>query len=149
MTGRPDVAVLAEVLDLYARQAQAIDTGDAEGWAATFADDGVFDSPSYPLPAAGQAELARFARDVAADAATHGHALQHWVSAVALEALHDGDLAGRAYLSLVAVAPGEPPRPLRNVWLSDRLTRTSAGWRFRRRDVSLTPPSTLPVPAAR
>lgn len=53
--------VLPQVLQLYGRQAFAIDSGNGPEWAATFTEDGVFASPSYPAPVRGRAELTEFA----------------------------------------------------------------------------------------
>ena len=141
MSQVPTPAVTQEIAALYSRQSWAIDSGDAEAWADTFTEDGTFSSPSYPEAATGREQLIRYGRGVTADAEARGHHLQHWVSGLSLTGATQDEVTGRAYLSLVAVVPGEPPRALRNVWLTDRLVRTKGGWRFARRDVSLIPTS--------
>jgi uncharacterized protein (TIGR02246 family) len=49
-----------EIAELHARYNRAVDTGDAEGWAACFTPDGIFDARSRY--AKGIAELVAFAR---------------------------------------------------------------------------------------
>jgi SnoaL-like domain len=125
--------------ELYARQSHAIDAGDGHGWAATFTDDGVFASPSYPAAVQGTPALVSFVDDLSIDSKAMGHSLQHWIGNLRLSPTGPEDVEAVAYLSLVAVTPGQPPVPLRNVWLTDRLVRSDAGWRLSRRDVATTP----------
>jgi hypothetical protein len=121
------------ILDLYARQSHLIDGGDADGWAATFTADGVFESPTYRLTAVGHAELARFAADSNGAALARGVQLRHWIGQVVIDPA-DGGADVLAYLVIVATSC-EGSRIDRSVRIVDVLTRTAHGWRVASRKV--------------
>jgi len=137
----PNIEDTLAIHDLYARQQHAIDSGDAVGWAETFTADGSFRSPSYAAPAVGREALATFATDVADSASAAGHSLQHWIGNLTLSE-RDDCVSASAYLTLIAITPGEAPRLVRSVWVTDLLVRTDAGWRFRSRTVANQPAPT-------
>ncbi|HEX5586010.1 MAG TPA: nuclear transport factor 2 family protein, partial [Acidimicrobiia bacterium] len=103
-----------EILQLLYRYNHTIDAGDAEGWADTWTDDGVFDAGGSVLR--GRAELVGFASGVSG------------VRHVVMNPLVDvtGDRARvRAYLMLlVGGAIG-----MIGVY-DDEVVRTPSGWRF-------------------
>lgn len=70
---------------LYGRQAHRIDSGDAQGWAATFTPAGVFSSPTYPTPVVGTSALVAFAERFTADALAAGEVRRHVVSTLAVD----------------------------------------------------------------
>jgi ketosteroid isomerase-like protein len=121
------------ILDLYARQSHLIDGGDADGWAATFTADGVFESPTYRLTAVGHAELAGFAADSNGAALARGVQLRHWIGQVVIDPA-DGGADVLAYLVIVATSR-EGSRIDRSVRVVDVLARTADGWRVASRKV--------------
>jgi ketosteroid isomerase-like protein len=119
--------------DLYARQSHLIDGGDADGWAATFTADGVFESPTYRLTATGRAELAKFAADSNGAATARGVQLRHWIGQLVIDPTDTG--AGvLAYLVIVATS-AEGSRIDRSLRVVDVLARTAGGWRVASRKV--------------
>jgi ketosteroid isomerase-like protein len=106
-----------EILQLMYRYNQAIDSGDADGWAATFTPDGVFDVAGQVR--SGRDELAAFAASV--------HGLRHTMANPVIDVT--GDVASvRAYF-IVFQGAGV----LGTGTYSDEVVRTPAGWRFAKR----------------
>ncbi|MDT9592936.1 nuclear transport factor 2 family protein [Nocardioides zeae] len=131
-----DDAVAWQIHRAYARQSHLIDGGDAVGWAATFTADGIFDSPSYARPVTGTAALTAFAEEYAAAGRAERVVSRHVVSDVDVVSIDDaGTVTARAYLQIVATAPGEPSRLQRLTVLADRWTREGDAWRLQRREV--------------
>lgn len=114
-----------EILQLLYRYNHAIDSGDAEGWADTFTEDGLFEGP-VPGGLRGRAQLVEFASGVSG--------IRHMVLNPLVDV--DGDTAGvRAYILVLAggqvVTVGT---------YDDTVVRTPAGWRFSRRLFTPDPP---------
>ena len=115
-----------DILDLLARYNYAIDDGDAETWAACFTEDGEFVSPADQLK--GAAELTQFA-------SRPSRGTLHYTTNEIITG--DGDEAAmRCYLELVN-ASGAKPEILFCGRYEDELAKTPAGWRFKKRTVSL------------
>lgn len=123
------------IAQLYAHQSQAIDTGDGRAWAACFAKDGVFDSPTYPAPVQGQAALAAFADAFAVAAERDGVVRRHWTGTPALAPQGRDRVASRCYALVLSTAGTEPPRIERAVVFEDQLVRERGRWVMARRDV--------------
>lgn len=120
---------------LYARQSRLIDSGDAPGWAATFTDDGVFASPSYPEPATGTAQLVAFAERFAAGNAA-GAVSRHVITNVdVLPGTDDDHLVVHAYLQIVTTPRGEFSRLVRLTTITDQWVRLRGAWRVAHRRV--------------
>ena len=124
-----------EILDLLARYSRAIDRGDAEGWAATFTEDGFFEALGTPSGgvARGPAELRDFImrRDPA------GRPVRHWAGNVVIEG--DGDSATlRAYGQIIHV--GEEGRVEVTGIYHDTLLRVGGEWKFSQRRFRADPP---------
>ena len=81
----------AEIVQLYATYNLALDGGDAQGWADTFVEDGVFANNT------GRAALIAFAEGFTEQQA--GHA-RHWNTNIHLTKTADG-AAGTCYLMLM------------------------------------------------
>ncbi len=122
-----------EVHELYARQAHAIDSGDAAGWAGTYVADGVFASPTFQLVATGTAALEEFARTSYGRARDRGDQLRHHLDTVVMTG-DTGSLIVDAYLVILATS-AEGSRIDRSLTVQDTLTRTADGWRMRSRTV--------------
>jgi hypothetical protein len=105
-----------DIQQLYARYNLAIDTGDGEGWAATFTPDGVFNNTNK-----GHDALVQFIKDWRDK--RDGANRRHLNSNMALTPTADG-ANGAIYLLLLNVGV---------------LVRTPQGWRFKSRIVHADP----------
>lgn len=115
-----------DIQQLYARYNLAIDTGDAEGWAATFISDGVFNNTNK-----GHAALVQFIKDWREK--RDGANRRHLNSNLVLTPTADGANAS-IYLLLLNV--GVRPSVIASTGIyEDALVRTPQGWRFKSRIV--------------
>ena len=113
-----------EILQLLYRYNHAVDAGDAEGWADTFAEDGVFDAMGQVLT--GRDALVGFASSV--------QGMRHVILNPLVEIA--GDTAHvRAYLVLLTGGSIAMTGAY-----EDDLVRTPGGWRFAKRVFSADPP---------
>ncbi len=113
------------ILDLAARYNFAIDEVDAEGWAATFTPDGVFDG--------GRGEVAGTEALVAFVHAFQEHmaGTEHWTNNHVIDG--DGEQAThRCYLNLIR---GESGESIIRAKYSDTLVKVDGQWKFSRRVV--------------
>jgi hypothetical protein len=128
----------AEIQQLYAKYNHAIDSGEAEEWAATFTPNGVFNERFT-----GREALIGFVNNWKAS----GLVRRHWNSNLLLT----GDsrrARGSVYLMLMNVGV-KPAAVLATGMYVDELVKTDAGWRFERRVVKVDAPATKPdAPAA-
>lgn len=120
--------------ELYARQSHAVDEGDGDRWAATFTDDGVFESPTYRLMARGPIELADFARRSTLEAREAGRQFRHLVTAILLTPADADTVSAQAYLTIIATDIAGTTID-RSLVLHDVFRRTDAGWRCASRTV--------------
>lgn len=107
-----------EITELLARYNHAIDSGDAEAWAATFTEDGVFAPPGATTE--GRAELLAYAKR------RYEPRKRHWTNNLVIDV--DGDEATmRCYLHVMLV--GEPGlETMVTGRYSDRLRRVDGAW---------------------
>lgn len=127
---------LAEIHHLYHLQSHLIDGGYAAEWAATFTTEATFDSPSYPAPVTGTAELAAFAARFAEACAAEDVVRRHVISNVAVtDDDGDGTMWVEAYLQIVATPRGAAPRTERFTTLTDRVVHDGTTWRIAARTV--------------
>lgn len=119
------------IQQLYARYNHAIDSGNGEGWAAAFTEDGVFSSATGTFT--GGEQLSQFASGFASRIKA-----RHWTNNLVLEG--DGKKAtGSCYLVLFRLAPGEQPPAgvLTTAIYNDELAKGPDGkWRFTKRTVT-------------
>ncbi len=116
-----------EIQQLYARYNNAIDSGDAEGWAATFTPDGVFNSMS------GHDALVGFVN--AWREKMGGATRKHWNNN--LQVSGDSKSAtATVYLMLVDFST-KPPSILATGVYNDTLVKTKDGWRFTKRTTKM------------
>lgn len=137
-----------ELLNLYSRSTRLREPGDEEAWADLYVEDGACILPeirqfdSEPMVLRGREALRTFASNV-----IHGvyHAQmglgpeakkRFVISNVVLEA--DGPRAARgsAYLLLVILGEGGPPRTLGFATYDDLFVKTPQGWRIKQRTLS-------------
>jgi hypothetical protein len=124
-----------EIQQLYANYNIAIDSGDAEGWAAKFTPDGVFNTFVGHDALVGFIKLWR--------EKLHGASLKHWNNN--LQITGDGKEAnGFVYLMLVDVTT-KPASMVSTHTYTDNLIKTKDGWRFTKR---ITKPDVPPAAAA-
>jgi uncharacterized protein (TIGR02246 family) len=107
----------AVIRQLLAQYCHAMDSGDSEGWAATFTEDGIFDLGGTVI--SGHESLAKFAASVPRGS-------RHVVTNELIDV--DGDEARvRAYLFLFS---GSPATASTTGSYDDSLRRGPDGWRF-------------------
>ena len=115
----------AEIHQLYARYVQAIDFGDAIGWADAFTPNG-----SFGDSVAGRDALIAFAEGYHED---NGSEPRHWYSALVITPTADG-AEGRCY----ALTFNSRTRSI--MWTGtykDVLVKTTDGWRFSSRQLTI------------
>jgi 3-phenylpropionate/cinnamic acid dioxygenase small subunit len=120
--------------ELLARYNEATDDDDFDGWAACFADGGVFQGAfeRFELPT----ELPRYVEH--ASKLTEGWPnLRHYVTNVRIAL--DGDRATcRSFLLMTSTAPGAAPANVMAGTYDDELVRDAGGdWRFASRTVTM------------
>ena len=124
-----------EIQQLYANYNTAIDSGDAEAWAATFTPDGVFNT------FAGHDALVGFVKMWREKLS--GATRKHWNNNLSITG--DGKQAsGHVYLMLVDVG-SKPASIITTATYTDSLVKTKDGWRFAKRT---TKADSVPTPAA-
>lgn len=115
-----------EIQQLYATYNWAIDTGDAEAYANTFTEDGVFNNLK------GREQLAGFIDRWLTS--MNGASRKHWNSNLHIEG--DGKTArGKVYLLLLDTS-AQPAAIVASANYSDELKKTDEGWRFTKRSTS-------------
>jgi hypothetical protein len=112
-----------EIQQLYAQYNNAIDSGDAEGWAATFTPDGVFNT------FVGHDALVGFVKTWREKLG--GATRKHWNNNLQLSG-NSKEAHGSVYLMLVDFGT-KPPSILTTASYTDRLIKTKDGWRFTKR----------------
>jgi hypothetical protein len=112
-----------EIQQLYTHYNMAIDSGDAEGYAATFVPDGTFNTFK------GHDALVGFIHDW--HDKRGGANRRHWNTNLAITPTAEG-ANGAVYLLLVDVGV-RPPALGAAAKYEDQLVKTSQGWRFKKR----------------
>lgn len=112
-----------EIQQLYARYNNAIDSGDAEGYAATFIPEGVFNTFN------GHDALVGFIHRWRESMG--GENRRHWNTNLTITPTPEG-AAGSVYLLLVDVGV-RPPAIQAAAKYEDQLVKTPDGWRFKKR----------------
>ena len=128
-----------EIQQLYARYNIAIDSGDAEGWAATFTPDGVFNT------SVGHDALVNFVNTWRAK--LNGATRKHWNNNLQITG-NGNEASGYVYLMLVDIST-KPASILTTATYTDSLVKTKDGWRFTKRTTKGdTAPAAPSAPAA-
>ena len=120
---------MAEIQNLYARYNLMLDSGDAEGWADTFVEDGRFGNSQ------GRAALIEFAENFHES----NPQSRHWNTNLHVTATSEG-AEGTTYLMLYN-AGVRPPSVIASGIYEDVLVRTPQGWRFQSRVVQIDRPA--------
>lgn len=127
-----------EIEQLYATYNHAIDSGDAEAWAATFTPDGSFNTRFT-----GKEGLVGFIKLWREK--MNGANRRHWNSNLRITPSADG-ANGTVMLMLLDVST-KPPSIASTGMYTDVLVKTPNGWRFKSRVVKGDAPPTAPAPA--
>jgi len=112
-----------EIQQLYAQYNNAIDSGDAEGYAGRYTPDGVFNT------FAGHDALVGFIHRW--KESMNGGNMRHWNTNLAITGTPEG-ANGSVYLLLVDVSV-RPPVIRTAAKYEDQLVKTPQGWRFKKR----------------
>ena len=112
-----------EIQQLYARYNNAIDSGDAEGYAATFVPDGVFNTYN------GHDALVGFIHSW--HDRMGGANRRHWNTNLMITPSAEG-ANGSVYLMLIDVGQ-RPPVIASAAKYDDQVVKTAEGWRFKKR----------------
>ena len=121
-----------EIQQLYAKYNWALDSGDSQGYAATFTPDGVFNNN------VGHDAIVKFADTFHAGLGSH---VRHWNTNLMITPSPTG-ASGQVYLVLVDFAV-KPATIVTSASYSDELVKTPQGWRFKKR---ATKGDTAPAP---
>jgi 3-phenylpropionate/cinnamic acid dioxygenase small subunit len=132
----PFERLYAEVQQFYAHHLQLLDSGDAEGWAATFTEDGVFAPQTLPEPVRGRAALAAGLRQTSKELTEAGETHRHWHGMVAIDPQPDDTIRVRCYALVIATRHGGTSRLHRVCVCEDVLDRVAGRLYVRHRTVS-------------
>jgi hypothetical protein len=127
-----------EIQQLYAKYNIAIDSGDAEGWAATFTPDGVFNTFS------GHDQLVNFVKNWREK--LNGATRKHWNNNLQISG-NSKEASGYVYLMLVDFST-KPASILTTATYTDSLVKTKNGWRFTKRTTKGDLAPAAPTPHA-
>ena len=112
-----------DIEQLYAQYNHAIDSCDADGWAATFTPDGVFQRFT------GREALVGFVRQWCEK--MNGAHRRHWNTNLRIMPTSDG--ASGAVLLMLLDVSAKPATIASTGTYNDTLVRTAEGWRFKTR----------------
>lgn len=120
-----------EIEQLYAQYNWAIDSGDAEAYANTFVEDGVFNTFK------GHDQLVGFIKRWVGEMG--GSTRKHWNTNLRITG--DGKTAnGKVYLMLLDTST-QPPSIIASASYTDELVKTAEGWRFTKRQTKSDRPA--------
>lgn len=131
-----DAVRYSEVERFYARQMQLIDEGDADGWAATFTEDGVFTSNGTTGEVRGRPALRTAAKETIARLTGAGTTRRHIVSNVRIEQLEPDLLRVTSYVPVIDTTSGVAALRTSTV-MSDELALVGSDLLVRHRLVEL------------
>jgi 3-phenylpropionate/cinnamic acid dioxygenase small subunit len=121
-----------EIMQLYARYARAIDSGDGRGWAQCYAENGRYLSSTFG-ECNGRAELEVFAVDHFKRWSDKGIQTRHWNNQVLVERNSDGTVSSSVYLLLAGVSKGEAPKLYLQTVYTDKLIQEDGRWVLKER----------------
>ena len=122
------------VAHFYARQMKLLDDGDAEGWAATFTEDGSFATNAYPEhQTVGRTALTAAVRRTRAELTSLGVVHRHWLGMLNVNGQDDGTVSARCYALVIAIPRGGQPTIHRSTTCQDVLVPHGDGYLVRSR----------------
>lgn len=120
----------------YAEQMRLLDEQRAEEWAATFAEDGVFEQNTGPAPVRGRAAIAEAVRRNLARLSDSPRQRRHVFSMLTVEPGPHDTLRTRSYAQVLDTPPGGPTVLHASTVCEDELVPDGDGWRVRHRRVA-------------
>nr|WCI13839.1 LaxC1 [Streptomyces setonensis] len=127
-TGPATAAALqAEIQQFYARQMHLLDSGEADAWADTFTEDGVFAANAHPEPARGRDTIRAAAAQAAAQRAEQGIQVRHWLGMLEVRPQEDGSVRALTYALIVNTPLGGSPQVHLSTTCEDVLVRGKDG----------------------
>jgi hypothetical protein len=123
-----------QVQRFYARQMQALDSGAADEWAATFTPDGVFSANAFPEPVRGRDAIVAGARRTADQLA--GVIRRHWLGMLDVRPQADGTVFARSYALIIETPRNGQAGVHLSTLCEDVLVRDGDGWLVRERKVT-------------
>ena len=143
---RLSAAEWAEIHNLYAYYNRCSDSGDAEGYASCFTENGVMDLVSRKMVATGrQALIEHKHRDVAG---RNGMYRRHWNSGLMLTKQADGSVRGWCYLHAYNGVPGSLPVLQGAGVYDDTIVAVDGEWKFSYRKLTMDARTESPAPRA-
>lgn len=127
----------ATIQQFYARQMQLLDAGEAELWAGTFTEDGVFEETDKGEPLRGRAVIAASARARADEIAGDDRVRRHWLGMIDAEPMADGSVITRYYALAMATPRGGRLEIYVSCDCTDVLVPDLDNWLVRSRSVRL------------
>ncbi|MES4905962.1 MULTISPECIES: nuclear transport factor 2 family protein [unclassified Streptomyces] len=118
----------AEIQQFYAHQMRLLDDGEAEAWAETFAEDGVFAANAHPEPFSGRAAIAAGARQATDDFAARGVRRRHWLGMLSLEPKDENTVFVRSYAQVLETPRAGQPVLRASTTCADLLVRRDGRW---------------------
>jgi hypothetical protein len=128
----PSVEDYIKIMQLYARYARAIDSGDGKGWSNCYAQQGQYLSSTFG-ECNGRAELDVFAVDHYKRWIDKGIQTRHWNNQVLLTDNGDGTITGSVYVLLAGVKKGESPQLYLQTVYTDTLIQEEGRWVLKQR----------------
>ncbi|GCB46919.1 nuclear transport factor 2 family protein [Streptomyces sp. NL15-2K] len=125
----------ARIQQFYAWQMGLIDDRKAEEWAATFAEDAVFEEASRMEPLRGRAAIAASCRKRADRLEAEQTDFRHWLGMLDVRAQPDGTLRTRSYALAMRTRLGGPLEIFASVVCRDHLVPDGNGWLVRHRSL--------------
>ena len=124
-----------EISSLYAYYNLCSDSGDAEGYASCFTEDGVMDQITRKLVIKGYQDLVVYKRkDVESRS---GRYRRHWNSGLLLRKQPDGSVNGWCYLHAYNGEPGKLPVLAGAGVYDDTLVAVGGEWKFSIRKLTM------------
>jgi uncharacterized protein (TIGR02246 family) len=134
----------AEIQHLTARLNQGADSHDSQMWVALWTPDGVWTSPEGRAYT-GHKELAEYRRARREELGGRTD-IRHWTNSLVVTPTADG-ATGRSYYVMMKVNAA-PPMPMAAGHYDDVYTKTSSGWRIKRRTIYSYPKEVAITPTA-
>ncbi len=128
----PSVEDYIKIMQLYARYARAIDSGDGAGWSNCYAERGQYLSSTFG-ECNGRPELSVFAVDHYKRWIDKGIQTRHWNNQVLLTQNADGTITGSVYVLLAGVRQGEAPQLYLQTTYTDTLIQEDGRWVLKQR----------------
>lgn len=105
----------------YSERLRRLDAGDAEGWAESFTEDGVFETNARPDPSRGRSAIENETKRAAARLGADGVERRHWIGMMAVNDEGAPHLGVEAYCLVVETARGGVPRLAYSLTLRSRV----------------------------